>query len=754
MKIKKLSATFGKLKNDSLSFAPGLNIVRAPNESGKSTWCAFIRAMLYGINTSERDKIGHLSDKTRYRPWSGDGMSGTMDLDYDGRDITLERTSLGSVPMKKFRAVYTGTGEEIDGLTGENAGETLTGVTESVFERTAFIRQAGIRIDQANELEKRISSIVSAGDEQQSYSETDTALRAWQRKLKYNKSGLLPQLEEELRNAEDQYSRLEAAAEGMSQMRQEIDRLKERKAQLEEDLVTIDKLKAKAEAKAVWDAKKRAEDRKAELDKIKAALTVNGKMLTRGDTAALREACASLPPLEDVRNKAEKAYGNAQIESEKAENAIRATSFAGKSVSELRDKIRTATEFKNRAEEAEKKTMSKKQMAIIICGLLLAYIAIAVVSFLLNKIWIGGVAIVVYIVLIAFMVKKGKKTDDSGERLELLLGSLGCRSIAELEEKTEIYAELCDDADSARINLEGTRQSFDSAEKALDSAKALALEKVSLIMPGVTDASMAAQRIGMVDELIDRCAKAEFEAVSAQNEFEALLTRCGGEMPELDETFTTAPIRNLDDTKAYLVRVGEQLESANEKYNLAMGQLRAMGDPVVVGGRIRELKDQIKENTEKYNSLQLAVSALSAANTELSTRFSPIISEKAGEIMGRLTGGKYESLVFDKSFDAQAKESGEPATRNALALSAGAKDQLYLALRLSMCDIVLPEENKCPIILDDALVNLDDERTALALEELRRIAKDRQVILFTCHSREGEMAADFENVKVISVDKF
>ena len=82
MKIKKLSATFGKLKNDSLSFAPGLNIVRAPNESGKSTWCAFIRAMLYGINTSERDKIGHHSDKTRYRPWSGDGMSGTMDLDY------------------------------------------------------------------------------------------------------------------------------------------------------------------------------------------------------------------------------------------------------------------------------------------------------------------------------------------------------------------------------------------------------------------------------------------------------------------------------------------------------------------------------------------------------------------------------------------------------------------------------------------------------------------------------------------------
>ena len=41
-----------------------------------------------------------------------------------------------------------------------------------------------------------------------------------------------------------------------------------------------------------------------------------------------------------------------------------------------------------------------------------------------------------------------------------------------------------------------------------------------------------------------------------------------------------------------------------------------------------------------------------------------------------------------------------------------------------------------------------------ALELLQEIAQERQVLLFTCHSREGEMVADFENVKIISVDKF
>ena len=68
MKILKMRATFGKLQSAELALGEGLNVIEAPNEGGKSTWSAFLRAMLYGINTKERDRQGYLAEKNRYQP--------------------------------------------------------------------------------------------------------------------------------------------------------------------------------------------------------------------------------------------------------------------------------------------------------------------------------------------------------------------------------------------------------------------------------------------------------------------------------------------------------------------------------------------------------------------------------------------------------------------------------------------------------------------------------------------------------------
>ena len=71
MLIRRMTAAFGRFNQETLELSDGLNILMAPNEAGKSTWCAFLSAMLYGLPTRDH---GLLADKNRYAPWSGAAM--------------------------------------------------------------------------------------------------------------------------------------------------------------------------------------------------------------------------------------------------------------------------------------------------------------------------------------------------------------------------------------------------------------------------------------------------------------------------------------------------------------------------------------------------------------------------------------------------------------------------------------------------------------------------------------------------------
>ena len=143
-----MTATFGKLRGSTLELQDGLNILQAPNETGKSTWCAFLLAILYGINSRERDR--------------------------------------------------TGTNEPVPGLTGTGCGESLLGISREVFERSAFIRQNGLSISQDAELERRIAALISSGEEGTSYTEAAEALKKQLSRRRHNRTGQLPALEAEL----------------------------------------------------------------------------------------------------------------------------------------------------------------------------------------------------------------------------------------------------------------------------------------------------------------------------------------------------------------------------------------------------------------------------------------------------------------------------------------------------------------------------------------------------------------------------
>ena len=96
-------------------------------------------------------------------------------------------------------------------------------------------------------------------------------------------------------------------------------------------------------------------------------------------------------------------------------------------------------------------------------------------------------------------------------------------------------------------------------------------------------------------------------------------------------------------------------------------------------------------------------------------------------------------------------ETDDFVARDSGALSQGAADQLYLAVRLAICDMVLPEEKSIPLVLDDALVSFDDERCQAATELLLKLSETRQILLLTCHHREAAFLNGRKNVSVLSL---
>ena len=161
----------------------------------------------------------------------------------------------------------------------------------------------------------------------------------------------------------------------------------------------------------------------------------------------------------------------------------------------------------------------------------------------------------------------------------------------------------------------------------------------------------------------------------------------------------------------------------------------------------------LQQARSEYNALGLALDALRTANQHFQTRFAPALGQRITELFSQLTEGRYQSIVLDRDFHLSAEPAGDPIYRDSAFLSTGTLDQLYFATRLAICETVLPAEKRVPLILDDALANFDDDRCKTALRLLKDLSRHRQILLFTCHSREAAFFADDPEVSIHRLTK-
>ena len=99
----------------------------------------------------------------------------------------------------------------------------------------------------------------------------------------------------------------------------------------------------------------------------------------------------------------------------------------------------------------------------------------------------------------------------------------------------------------------------------------------------------------------------------------------------------------------------------------------------------------------------------------------------------RLTIGRYSQVQVDESLEPAlvhpSKEMGPIETDE---MSQGTLDQVFLAARLALCDLLFGDARP-PLLMDDPFVKFDAERREAALGLCQELAKHRQIILFTCH---------------------
>ena len=487
IKIKSMTATFGKLEKARLEPGPGLTLIHAPNEGGKSTWAAFWRAMLYGIDTRDRDKKGYLADKNHYQPWSGTPMEGEITLEYGSRDITIRRGPRGNTPFGFFSAVYTKTQAPVPGLTASNCGELLTGAGQEVFTRSAFLGDSGLSLTSAPELERRIAALVTSGGEEVSFSQAMNRLKDWKNRRQVNRSvGEIPKLEGELYQVREALEQLEEVTLQISQLEGEQAALEKKR----------DTLSHQAQAHRLL-AQKELADRYTRVSEAYQTAQTQLETLEREqsehpipDREALKKAQGDLQyikALEEEIKQGETALKEAEEAAAKAKEAAEDERFPDMTGEEAVTRAEAAgTTYRAAVERGARK--NRRAWLLQIAGVLGGGTLIAVQFIqrgqlgLLSGLGLGFYALMTLLTIVALKASKKLRTqaDES-------LSAYHVPTPEELTAKAQDYRERWQAAEKAAQEAEVVQNALTEWKGKRDTAKSELLDFVHAFAPEVRD---------------------------------------------------------------------------------------------------------------------------------------------------------------------------------------------------------------------------------------------------------------------------
>ena len=683
--------------------APGLTIIRGPNEAGKSTVQRSIELALTRRVTSSAGDLDGLV------PWDGGPDSrSAINLtftyeDEDGvtHDGTLEKTFRGSKGQVKLVL----DGEVItDPARADEALAELSGVpTENFYRSTASIRHHELAELQRDEsaLRDRLQASISGADRGTSRAKKklERALYALQTKGAKNPG--------RLRIADDAVTdataKLQAGEDALGRLERDRDALavaRERRAESDTALTERRAMLEKARQAERLNAEKAAAQERYE--RYRTAVIV------RDEIAELDKSHPSPTPLPVLKSTVERLRAvDAQISTLEAL---------------LEGDVQVRFDI---PPEVRWRPLSRWALILVVVGIVIAvagFVAslLGIVDLGTVPLFIGGAiaAVGLALALVGFWLRRGDRVQTQLKDAEVNRRLRG-RSEIELELR-QARAER-DDLLS-RLGLETTEEA--EARLAEEESHVAEIETRRARLSGLIGEEPLEALPGRRDS-----AALDIEQKTAALEALGPIAKEPRARERLEVEVTDAERaldRARDDEATARARVEQNPVDAEEVAALAE--------------RLASWKEELaalRRRERIYSRTLQEINSAEQATMQRATRY--LERRMVGDV-ARVTGDRYRRVRVDDAdfgIDVFSPERNDwvPVTE----LSQGTLDTIYLAARLGLVRLVTGDRRP-PLVMDDPFVTLDDARAPRALELLREVAGDFQVIYLTTSDRYDALA--------------
>jgi DNA repair exonuclease SbcCD ATPase subunit len=694
---------FRRHRDLALDLDPGLTVVRGPNESGKSTLQRALELVLTRRVTSTS------GDLDGFRTWGGgNGADGASSIRIEFEQEDDEGRHTGSLE-KSFRGAKGTVKLVVDGETVTDPAHAdqriaeLTGIpTEAFFRSTASVRHhevADLARDEAA-LRDRLQASISGGDRGTSRAKRllDRAIHDLNTKGAKN-PGRLKVAETAVASTAAEVEQGELALDQLERDRVLLAEASERRAETTRELETRRAMLEKARQAERLEAERAVANEKFERFRSAAAVLE--------EIAQLDGTHPSPIPLTSLRGSVERLRG--------VEGRIRELKAL------LSDEIEVTYEAPApprswRWAMVAAVLAALGGLGITLAGLLGPGLQVAVVPGLA----VIGVGLVGYLVARRLQIRSmarrmGRELRDIDVDRRLRGRSLLQQ---ELVDQEQMAAQLLKDVDLPDLA---------AAEDLLSREQEHAgqIER------------RGAQLLGLVGSLRPEAVVPERNAAALEVE------RKTHAIEELGPIAREPRARERLEVE---VRQAEtQLDVARDAEARARARVEANAvDAEDVAGRVERLaswQEQLAALERRARVLSTTLDAIEAAERSTMQRATRYLERTMVRDVARITGGRYRRVRVDDAtlgIEVFAPERGDWV--DVTTLSQGTLDLIYLAARLGLVRLVTGDRRP-PLVFDDPFVTLDDERAARAVDLLRALAADFQVVYLTTSDR-YDRAAD------------